>query len=99
MKSLYIIIAFLIFWGGIKGQNIVPNPSFEIHDSCPTGVTQIDRSTGWCSYGQTPDYFNSCNNNQVSVPGNYAGYQNALTGNAYSGFLTYARFANNIREI
>lgn len=79
--------------------NLVPNWSFEDTVSCPTGQTQINMATGWSSYKQTPDYFNNCNNGQVGNPINFAGYQYPKTGNAYSGFATYAKFTSEYREI
>jgi len=74
------------------GQNLVPNPSFEQHDSCPDNVGQISRALSWNSLNSftTPDYFNVCGSpNLFSVPNNGFGYQHAASGNAYIGLLTY----------
>jgi hypothetical protein len=59
----------------------------------------MNRALGWSSYRLTPDYFNGCDNNQVGVPLNIAGYQNARTGNAYAGFATAHWSSSDYREI
>lgn len=72
-----------------EGQNLVPNPSFEIYDTCPNGDDQIYRAIAWHSTRGTSDYFNSCAQSTAinySVPSNYYGYQYAASGNAYAGF-------------
>ena len=82
----------------LKGQNLVPNPSFENYSACPTNSNQLTGNTGnWYSSAFfTPDYFNSCepnsnfsNNPNPGVPNNLLGFQYAATGNAYAGFLAY----------
>lgn len=98
MQRIWIYL-FLLIGLNANAQNLVPNWSFEDTVSCPFGVTQIDRATGWSSYKLTPDYFNSCSNGQPSVPANLFGYQSAKTGNAYAGFSTYSKFTTNYREI
>jgi len=104
MKRYLILIVCLIFWGGMKGQNLVPNPSFEIYDTCPSGVgdnltDEVRRAIGWSSFRNSPDYFNACADSAsyVSVPNNGFGYQPAYDGNAYCGFQTF--FTTNYREI
>ncbi|MEO5569378.1 MAG: T9SS type A sorting domain-containing protein [Bacteroidia bacterium] len=100
MKKIWIIILTAMNCLSLKAQvNLVPNWSFEDTVACPISIGQINRATGWSSYKFTPDYFNSCNNNQVSVPINSIGYQSAKTGNAYAGLYTYAKFSVNYREI
>ncbi len=92
MKT-YILSIFIFccaIWS-LKGQNLVPNPSFEVYDTCPWGQSQIKFAVGWSSYSYTPDYFNSCDDNgQAGVPFNVLGFQNPRTGNAYAGFYAYA---------
>jgi len=77
-------------------QNLVPNPSFEQYSSCPDNNSQFDSVLNWNSYQHfsftlSPDYFNSCANNStgVSIPDNFAGFQNASSENAYCGIITY----------
>ena len=69
--------------------NLVTNPSFEQYSSCPTGLAQANKATGWNSFNSA-EYFNVCaTSTDVQVPVNYMGYQNAATGNAYCGFFAY----------
>jgi hypothetical protein len=68
--------------------NLVPNPSFEIYDTCPNTLSQISRAVGWHSARPSPDYFNSCtsSSSQNWVPVNFIGHQNPASGSAYAGF-------------
>jgi gliding motility-associated-like protein len=76
---------------GLYSQNLVPNPDFELYDICPTSEGQILNATAWQNLNTyTPDYYNSCSANpRVSVPYNWAGYQQATNGNAYAGIFTF----------
>ena len=91
----------------IKGQNLVPNPSFENYLTCPTTFDQISIYTGnWFSNpAYTPDYYNSCEPNSnlagslyPGVPNNLFGFQYASTGNAYAGFVAYDYNVSESRE-
>lgn len=82
-------------------QNLVPNPSFELYDQCPTtlGFISTDRPTGWFGWTESPDYFNGCAGPQggldtsLGVPFNTVAFQQAWSGQAYIGlygvFLPY----------
>lgn len=76
----------------VQGQNLVPNPSFEILTSCPTNIGQLGNSQNWINPTQgTPDCFNICSVTNFSVahvPDNGFGYQQAHTGQSYAGFYT-----------
>jgi len=72
-----------------NAQNLVPNPSFEDTTSCPITANQINHATGWTNYRGSPEYLNSCNNSNMSVPLNSWGFQQARTGNAYAGIATF----------
>ena len=80
------------------GQNLVPNPGFELYTQCPSGFTsptedQMIKATGWSSYSETPDYFHVCATSyHVTVPSNSIGYQFPHTGNAYCGGASYNKF-------
>lgn len=79
-------------------QNLVPNPSFEDYDTCPTSSDQINYASGW--YGFSSECFNSCGPSgsfSFGVPSNFLGHQDASTGNAYGGLYTHAG-AKNYRE-
>jgi len=77
----------------------VPNPSFEDTVACPDATAEVDRATGWSSFRQSPDYFNTCADSAsyASVPNNAAGYQQPHSGNAYCGFQTF--FTSDYKEI
>jgi len=83
--------------------NLVQNPSFEIYSLCPDYVDQLNRCTGWTSFGYSPDYFHPCyvspgaGFQDVSVPNNWAGYQQPSSGIAYAGFGAYT-MTSNYRE-
>jgi OOP family OmpA-OmpF porin len=82
------ILFYLIFFSpafAVAQINLVPNPSFEIYNTCPNSGGQITYATGWftATLG-SPDYFNSCSAG-YGVPSNGFGYSNAQDGNAYAG--------------
>jgi hypothetical protein len=75
------------------GQNLVPNPGFEDHTSCPNGISELDLAAPWFqpTLG-TSDYFNTCAtsfSSQVGVPSNFAGSQTPHGGQAYAGAYMY----------
>jgi hypothetical protein len=75
----------------VNAQNLVPNASFEQHNSCPTANGQMQRCIGWRTYTlASPDYFNVCaTNSTVSVPTNFPGTQSPANGQAYAGLIDY----------
>ena len=101
MKKIFFII--LLFTGKFCfAQNLVNNWSFEDTVACPTATFQLNKSLGWSEFRESPDYFNSCAPlviNGVSVPQNVWGYQNAMSGNAYAGFVAFGIATSNSREI
>lgn len=76
-------------------QNLVPNPSFEIYDTCPSGISQtmdyqIEHALGWYApTWATSDYFNSCSPiiGGANVPNTTFGYQFAYDGQGFLGIL------------
>jgi OOP family OmpA-OmpF porin len=79
-------------------QNLVPNPSFEEYDTCPTKESQLYRAKGWKINVNTVDYYNKCADTTgypwfpvFSVPLNAFGSQEASTGNAYAGFFSISK--------
>ncbi len=71
-------------------QNIVPNPSFEVYTTCPTGFGAggpLPAQPWKAATAGSVDYFNECaaNSSNVDVPDNYFGSQTAHTGVAYAG--------------
>ena len=74
-----------------RSQNIVPNPSFELNDSCPSWYSQFLLVQQWGIISNSCDYFNECASNPVaSVPSNAFGWQYAASGQGYSGVYVYA---------
>ena len=87
------IIIYLLLFTITKSQNLVPNPSFETHSTCPTNYGQINKATGWdyVYAAQAAEYYNSCaTGTNVSVPKNFSNsnYQLPKTGNGYAGIQT-----------
>lgn len=88
---LFYIIALCHFT--ISAQdNLVPNYSFENYSACPTNKDELANVTEWhpCNK-EIPDYFNSCQlmPNTYGVPFTINGYQQARTGQACTGIVTY----------
>jgi hypothetical protein len=93
MKKILLLFYFLLFSCCIvEAQNLVPNPSFEVYDTCPNHGGNIEEAIGWILCGFSPDYYNACANSSfasLGVPsGGYSGYQNAFDGNAFGALLT-----------
>jgi hypothetical protein len=86
-------IALLFFISSlVLAQNLVPNPGFEDTASCPDGLAQIYKSTGWSAYGGSPDFYCGCaSTGFVSVPFNIYGFQMASEGNSFCGIATYVK--------
>lgn len=98
--SIPLLIAFTSM-----SQQLVLNPSFEDHTTCPTYLNQLDRALNWNSpttaifgLSGTPDYFHACNSGIVGVPANNNGYQPAHTGDAYALFVCYLPGTPDFRE-
>ena len=96
---LYLLFVLLLFYKaqGNTQVNLVPNPGFEIYDTCPedffnppySGISAICRAIPWFQPNSpyhfcsgSTDYFHQCAN---SVPKNLNGYQYARTGMGYAG--------------
>jgi hypothetical protein len=96
-----IIILFLLVSNLLFGQNLVPNPSFEIYTSCPSAGGQLNLAIPWIAIPTNDvEYFNSCSTDtNFSVPyqGGY-NFQLARSGNAYAGIYTFLVPNLNYRE-
>ncbi len=111
-KYLLLLISLVLFSViEINAQvNLVPNPSFEVYDTCPGYVTQTPNSYNviyWSPPWFQPylplnstDYFNICdtNLNLLGVPSNAAGFALPVNGSAYAGISTGYFQGNNYRE-
>jgi hypothetical protein len=81
MNKLGCLIGVFFTYGVCRGQNLVPNSSFESNTNCDTAVGWISPTLG------TPDYLNVCNPGIHGVPSNYWGYENTQSGDAYMGII------------
>ena len=94
------IVLLLPGYGRMHAQNLVPNPSFENYNTCPTSLSNIAYAplynnfptvTDWVSpaVDGSPDYFNACAPagvpGSVHVPVNFIGNRTARTGQGYTG--------------
>ena len=70
-------------------KNLVYNPSFEEHSSCPQHIEAIGHMTGvdawWQPTQGSSDYFHPCGGRECQTPRNKMGYQVPRTGEAYCG--------------
>lgn len=91
MKLLITILILACITQFAFAQNLVPNPSFEQYDTCPTSTNQVKYATGWSIDINSSDYFNSCANSGsvVDVPNTSLGYQCPANGNAFCGFHAF----------
>lgn len=92
LGCLLFVVPFLA-----NAQNLVPNPSFELTDTCPytTSFQEGDRPLYWHSWLNSPDYFHACADTSipggayVSVPQSGLSFQYAQDGQAYVGYYTF----------
>jgi len=100
MKKI-IVIVFILLNLFLRAQNLVPNGSFETYTNCPTSFNQLHYCSNWLNPTSdgSPDYFNSCSSN-YNVPHTncITCYQNAKTGNAFSGIYCYSPLTSDVRE-
>ncbi len=94
------LVVLMLSTVSIKAQNLVPNGSFEEYIDCPTALDMLGtHCEGWFSSRGTCDYYNGCKSTWgVSVPSSVFGYQEALTGDAYAGLISYDSSSPNWRE-
>jgi OOP family OmpA-OmpF porin len=87
------IITFIFLLINLKGQNLIPNSSFENYFYCPKNFTPnksafAKRVANWYSPTKgTPDYFNKCSRYKADVPNNFAGISEAKSGDGYAGLI------------
>lgn len=56
----FLLIIVGIIATEVKAQNLVPNPGFELFNSCPVKLGQLSKATHWFSpNGGTPEYLNT----------------------------------------
>lgn len=97
LKFNLIIFLCSLFGLNVKGQ--ILNGDFEVYSSCPTGFsTPFDNQLNHCEDWYFPtdgtsDYFNTCAiSTPVSIPSNFAGFQETYSGNGYTGIWANESF-------
>jgi len=89
MRTAYFFLCLAVF-GMVKGQNLVPNPSFEQIDSCPNNFSAIGSAPPWRTFRGSADLFNVCDTvGYVDVPLNGFGFQYPFEGNGYAGLISF----------
>jgi gliding motility-associated-like protein len=93
VKIALTAIFFSITLFSIGQQNLVPNPSFEVHTSCPDSPGDIQLATPWFQpsiLNSSTDLFDECATiSLLSVPFNGGGFQYARSGASYSGIVVW----------
>ena len=98
-NCLLFLLTFLLLKHTIFCQNLVPNPSFEVHNLCPLIGNKLYYSTGWSAApNNDAEYYNSCSNTFYSVPYQGVNYQEAHSGNSFVGFYTLNSYGSSYRE-
>jgi outer membrane protein OmpA-like peptidoglycan-associated protein len=96
LRLTFCILACFIAFDSFeaRGQNLIPDPSFEIYQKCPTSISSTRGDfvslTHWSNPTRgTPDYFNRCAKpySSVSTGRNHAGYAQPRTGEGYVGIV------------
>ncbi|MBL7929271.1 MAG: T9SS type A sorting domain-containing protein [Bacteroidia bacterium] len=99
LNKLCRLIIMFFTCGVSEGQNLVPNGDFEQYSGCPNSYGQIDSALFWINPTVgSPDYYNACAGNPVSVPTNAVGYQVAHSGGAYAGIILRHATSASTRE-
>lgn len=74
-----------------EGQNLVPNPSFESVGKKPKKLGSIESATGWVSpTGVRADLFSGSKVEDIAVPNNVYGKENAMDGSNYAGLVGFS---------
>jgi len=98
--SLNVLLVLFISFHS-SAQNLVPNASFEDTISSPCTGYPYTALSNWfrTSANSSPDYYHPCNlQGDWGVPDNRVGYQDARTGIAYAGIVTYWDDLSSRRE-
>jgi hypothetical protein len=87
VKKLFAIILLSVKLQS-TAQNLVPNPSFELYNSCPASPFFSSVLQNWYNPPNQAinfQYFNNCTNPSIygGIPINALGYEMAYSGNAY----------------
>ena len=90
-RSITILMLFVSI--SVHGQNLVPNPGFDIYTMCPSDASQDTLTPPWSGVDSvlgSPDYMNACFvGGDQGVPSNFYGSQVPVSGTGYYGLITY----------
>lgn len=98
--KLILSFLFLVSFSASWAQNLIPNASFE-EGKCPHRFTRKPQEfqvENWLlpDLG-TPDYYHRCAKKEVTVPFNWAGAQEPISGDAYVGiYLKNGNYHENM---
>ncbi len=106
---LAFLLGCLLFVATLRCEaqgNLVPNPGFELLDTCPytIGFQEGDRPLYWRSWLSSGDYFHACAgvlnslDTLVDVPLNGWSFQYPWDGDAYIGMYAYDGGSDEYRE-
>lgn len=72
-------------------QNLVPNPGFEVADTCSTMGFGVEGPLFWHSANVTPDHLQGClpYGNALGLPLNFITFQEPFEGSSCAGMHTY----------
>jgi hypothetical protein len=92
MKNLPFFLLGAFTGPSMHAQNLVVDPGFEGHTSCPVWVSDMGPCPAWWAPNTaTTDYYHMCSGTFAShVPFNMAGKQQPHGGTAYVGIITQA---------
>jgi OOP family OmpA-OmpF porin len=98
--KLVLILCCFIISTNLSSQNLVPNPSFEEHTSCPDNEDQLSFCKDWFNPTYTsPDYYNKCSKGKMSsVPCHFDGCRTPHSGDAYVGIINFDNRFFSYRE-
>ena len=90
----WITILCLVLTTNLTAQNLIPNPSFENNNCCPSTYSMFYCIQGWAAPTKgTTDYYSSCELKHytpvVRTPTNFFGHQQPVDGIAYIGLYLY----------
>lgn len=93
-RVLLFVVVCNLYTVYLYSQNLVPNPSFETTNPCPTSAAQLDRAAPWdlpTNHTGSSDFFHTCAGAgcMIHVPNNFFGVANAFHGNGYVGIITH----------
>ncbi len=98
IQKVISLLFFILFSFQIKAQNFVANGGFEKYEACPVAIGNLvsDLKDLSAPTNGSTDYFNTCAKNEVGIPQNFKGEQEAIEGSGYAGLYFYS--PNDYRE-